>query len=846
MHAAVHGAGGTDFVSKRAHLHGQMQAVSLAAKELSEKTGDPSILEGVRNLTRQAAKAERGQMQVMGDPKYLRYAQRYSHIPQEWMDAFNKRRAWGEGSTRAPAGEVSGKSFLDFERETLELHDQANSRLDAALKSHGEDGIDPEMGPLHPSSTSSWGTDGMFSRFYSELVSGVKNAARSIRGIKAKGLSTGDIPHIIEDYSEHLNQVMRTDGDKFYVKAGKDAPHFEGNKFTGSQGNPIYRVEDGHYVLLNQDGSNVSTPAQLEAWIKDESSRFASSVADFRNTGNSGGVMSHGDFRRKLPFLSRAHAATFQDILREVMGMDSKAAALEAHPPQLDAQVADLKAKVTAAQAADGSSIEKAKSSLNEFIGGASNAVGAQSILGRMMQQQGRLQASGSSGVLGNVISAVNDMMPYSYRNSLSIGSAPVAAQQVQALLMNAALTNQDPAMMARLMKNYGSVWFDNAKGFFTGEPGDLSIPHNKMRFDRLGLESFEKSSAMWNAAIEKDMEKRVGTALQTGDDSWLDMMYTQEEKQELRARMREDGTVNLSDEEGKLLANSVLGRHLETVNGMELPTSKPAAFYGENSKPFTMFMSTPAVITKSAVDLYRPGGMLHTGNAWVDHRGKALVTAALASQFAASNAVRSSALAKAVSLFTAGGWLPAATQAKAALAGNANQSEIANQQQQELLQAATMRLISGEADAQKWADDVIALAGVGITGAVPMKVVGTGDVIGSMAGSIDERVLGYPTEVRTPPGYIGAIKQAAKVMPAIGPVASTAFNIRDYLDPDRKYVNGKLAALFTRDESPLKMMNQYSPFLSGYKSYLQQKEQGGQEWDGVKTKAHSKVIGKN
>lgn len=839
MHATVHGLGGANFVSKNAHLHGQMQAGTVMARDFANKVGDQSILADVQSLTRQAADAERRQMRVISDPRYLRYNQTYSHVPQEWMDAFQARRAYGRGHTPAPAGRVSGKNFLDFENETLGLWDRANSRYNAGLKKHGQDGISPEMGPLHPSSVSSWGTDNFFKRYGSEFVSGVKNAYRELRGGEAKGFAERHREQLRSDYGETLHNEVRTDGDSYCVPVSQRMPHFE-THLTGGEAPSVKKV-GGRYVMLNRDGSPVRTRAQAETWMNEESSRFVRNMDVFKNTSGDKGILSSNDaYKRKLPFLKTAHQATFQDLTSEIIGMDTKAAALEGHDPDVLKKVDELRTKISKAGDKSGA-IDKDALRLNSFLGGGANAHGANTLIGRLAQQQGRL-AGGSAWAPIKAIAALN---PFAYRQALSVSQNPVAAQQWQALMMNLAFSNQDPALMGRLGRDYARIWGKNLEQSATGEPGNLGIPHNKMRFDRLGVESFEKSNAMWNAAIEKDIEKRVGGALTTGDDAWLDMMYTPEQKSYLRRRLREDGSVDLSDEEAKLLANSVLGRHLEGVNGMDLPTSKPAAFHSEAVKPFTMFMSTPAVVAKSVVDLYRPGGMLHTGNFKLDTQGKALVSAALAAQFASSSAVRSSALAKAISIFSAGGWLPGITQGLAAAQEYDSQSEVANKQQQELLQAATMRLVNGESNPEDWATDVIKLAGVGVTGAVPMKVIGSGDVIGSMAGKIDERALGFPGDVRQKPGLEGTIKEASKVIPALGPWVNLGLGVRDYLSPDRKYLNGRLAALFTRGESPIPYFNQISPMVPGIKAYMDKAAPVAPEYGEVKTKRISPKVGR-
>lgn len=839
MHAVVHKLGGADVVSRNAHMHGQMQAGTVMAKDFAEKVGDASILHDVQKLTRQAADAERRQMAVLTDPRYLRYAQTYSHVPQEWMDAFQDRRAYGTGEVPAPRGRVSGKDFLEFERETLDIWEKANARYNQALKAHGQEGITPDMGPLHPSSTSSWGTGSFPGRLVSEAVSGAKNAYREwFKGGSAKGLSAGDVLQIKKDYAQTLHHELRTDGENYYIPATHRMPHLE---FQPNENRAAVRKEGGRYLLLNEDGSPVRSAEQAKAWMEAEAVRFSANRDAFKNAGGDVGILNHADdYKRKLPYLKTAHQATFQDIMQEVTGMDLKAAALEGHSPEILRQVDDLRAKISKlSQGSD--ELLKQGARLNRFLGGEGNAGGAKTLTGRLMQQQGRL-SNGAGNAFFRGISALN---PFAYRQALSVNQNPVAAQQAQAFLMNLAFANQDPALMARLVRDYGSILGKDFKGIFTGEPGDLAIPHNKMRFDRGGIESFEKSNAMWNAAIQKDIEKRVGGALTTGDDSWLDMMYTPEQKDFLRRRLRPDGSVDLADDEARLLANSVLGRHLEGVNGMDMPTSKPAALQSDVAKPVTMYMGTPAVITKSVVDLYRPGGMLHTGDFKLDTQGKALVSAALASQFAASSAVRSSALAKALAILSAGGWVPAATQGLAAAQGYDSGSEVTNKQQQELLQAATMRLVSGESSAEDWATDVITLAGTGVAGAVPMKIVGPGDVIGSLAGSIDERAMNFPTEVREKPGLAGAARKAAGLVPAVGPWVSIGSNIQDYLNPDRQYLNGRLAALFTRGESPLPYLNQISPIVPGIKSYFEKLKKEDPKFGGVETRATSKKVGR-
>lgn len=840
MHAAIHKAGGAKVVSKNSHLHGQMQAGTVMAKDLSEKFGDPSILEDYRNLTRQAADAERKQMAVLADPAYLRYAQTYSHVPPEWMEALQARRA--KIYTPPPGGLVSGKHFLEFERATLDLWDRNNARYNRGMKKHGQEGISPEMGPLHPRGVSSWGTESAWKRIGSELVSGAKNAWREARHGSAKGFTKPEIEQLRADYGETLNNELRTDDGTYYISESQRMPHFN------RQGSDAPRVrKDGNkYVLLNEDGSPVQTPSQVDAWIEGEQSRFVRNVDEFKNTAGDAGVFEkHDDYKRKLPYLRNAHKATFQDLMSELMGMDSKAAALEAHSPDIEGQVTSLRSKISRA---GNSSIgdDKAAGGLNEFLGGEGNAKGASSLFGRMMQQQGRLSSGGGgNGLLARGGRVVAAMAPFSYRYGLSINQNPVAAQQVQAAAMNLAFANQDPAMLGRLAKNYGKVWLENLDGLRTGQPGDLAIPHNKMRFDRLGIESFEKSNAMWNEAITRDMEARTGSALRTGDDSWLDMMYTPEQKAFLRRRLRADGTVDLSDPDAKLLANSVLGRHLEGINGMDLPTSKPAAFYIDAAKPFTMYMATPAIVAKSVTDLYRPGGMLHTGNPKLDMQGRIAVTAALATQFAGSNMVRSSALAKALSLLSAGGWAPAVTQGLAYAQDYSSGSEVTNKQQQELMAAAVTRLVNGESDPEEWASDVIKLAGAGVTGSVPLKVIGSSGVIGSLGGKIDERVMGLPGEVRQQPGIEGAIRSASQIIPALGPWVNLGFGVRDYLHPDRQYLNGGLAALFTRGVSPLPYFNQLSPIVPDVKSYMELKKKEAEKFGNVKTKRISPKVGR-
>jgi hypothetical protein len=285
-----------------------------------------------------------------------------------------------------------------------------------------------------------------------------------------------------------------------------------------------------------------------------------------------------------------------------------------------------------------------------------------------------------------------------------------------------------------------------------------------------------------------------------------------------------------MTDPRRRQLANSVLARYMESINGLDLPTSKPAAFSGSGWKPFTAFMGTPAVVTKASSDLYRPGGMFHTGNLVKDMESRAWFTAAMTAQLLGATAVRSFGAMKALSLLSAGGLGPAVAQAIAYKQDHETQAEQHTQQELNMLLTAMGRLANGQGKPDELAEDLFKVGAVFATGSVPMRFVGPSDMMGSFAGSVDKSALNYMDDSFAKKGGLaGTIASAAEFAPLLG--APVSMGRRGYNFATRNYspiggpLDGKLAALASRETSPLWFVRSLSPMVPPSVQYLKEQE---------------------
>ena len=257
-------------------------------------------------------------------------------------------------------------------------------------------------------------------------------------------------------------------------------------------------------------------------------------------------------------------------------------------------------------------------------------------------------------------------------------------------LAQTAAFQAGDKNWTGRFLKSYGKTYINELLAQLTpGARSELRMSHGKTTDPFGATNPMERGSALTERAINGDAEAIMGNALKNANPEFLSTAYTPEELQHLQSLVRSDGTVDLSHPDDMELPNSVIGRYLEGHNGMDLPTSKPALLAGKGSKAFGMYMSTPAIVTKAVSDLYRPGGLFHTGNRLKDLRGQAHVAAALSGQLLGANLVRSSALLKALSLLSAGAIVPGVGAGAAWAQNHKSNGEIQNTQQFELLRAA-------------------------------------------------------------------------------------------------------------------------------------------------------------
>lgn len=832
MHGIVHGAGGLDAVSRQAHMHGQMQACI----ELAKKTGKPAVVEATRKIMNQMAEAERRQMDVLGNEKYLRYTQDFSGVPSDWIDALQNRN--DKRHVPAPQGFTEGGNYNDFENRTRQLWTETVRRLNEARKAHGLDPIPEEMHPLHPSRVSTFGHGNFFGRRLGEFAVAGKGVVQSVFGKgAAKGFEDWNVTTLKKNLKDAVYHHARfEDGGVTLPKSGKSSSfrYLEGKTYPEANGGPMVRTEGSKLVLLNRDGTPVTTEAQLESWATTEADRFASRRNEFRNVNKGATVVKARDFNTQFPYLEEAHKATFHDVISEIMGMDMEAAALESHAPDIEAQVKKLSDEL-------GTSETEAK--LRNFLGApVADAASASNLMGRIYQQQGRLSSGG--GWASDLLASV---APLSYRQALSASPTPGAAQQGQAFSQTMAFMPGDLTYPIRHGIQYGKALGKDVLGAFgIGGPSDLGIPHNKTSYDRWGTEFMDKGTALHNASIEGNAEHIVGRVLRNGNEDWLKMMFTDKDIADLRHSIRPDGSVDLSNKRLKTLGNSVVARYMEGINGLDLPTSKPAAFHSGVAKPFTAFMGTPAIVTKSVTDLYRKGGMLHTGNFVKDNMAKAAVTGALVSQLATSNAIRANGILKAIAILSAGGYAPGLLVGKEALQGYESRGEASNAQMNQMTAAAVQRLMDSGNDDQ-FVSDLLKITGMGVTGAIPMKLASHGDIAGSFAKSIDQRVMGVNPGGAGNASVMQKAADMADMVPVLGVPVSLASRYTDFMSGalNGEFVNSGAPRLaISRDYSPSTMLRNVSPLFPDVKERLKIKSPWDVGWGGTETKKISDKIG--
>lgn len=790
MHGVIQGVAGLDAISKNSSMHGQMQGVMNAASK-AEATS-PGITQAVRGITNQLAAAERAQIAVMNDDRFLRFAQDFSAIPDSWNEALNARR-YGM-HVDIPRESISGKGYLEFEQRANELSRRANERYNAAAKEHGLEGVDPEPGPLHSGSVSSWGTSGAVKSLFNETVTGVQNFGREAGGGAAKGFNSWNKEALGEDWTNALLHIARFDGEKFSIPKKDGGRYLEsGFEYLGEEpgGKKMSRSEGNDIIPLDRNGNPIKTEEGYRAWVDEEVERVKSDMDQFKNVSDDPGINQSPKYDRKFPFLPRAHKSTFTDLMNDITGMEMSAAALESHSPNLAKQI-------------EGVRTIYGNDKVSEYLGGSRNSP-ATTLLGRAYQQRGQL----NSGKTWRFTRALNAFSPLAYRQALSVNPTPVAAQQAQTVAQSFAFMPGDKKFPLRFGKEYMGQLGKHLKNTITREPGDLNIPSNRNRRDPLTLEGMPNSTAMINAAIDADAGQQLGNVVRNGNSEWLGMMFSDEDLAHLKRSILPDGSADMSDPRVRRLSSSVSARYAEGINGLDMATSKPSIFAAmPNSKLFVTFLSTPMIVTKTVGDLYRPGGMFHTGNKAADLRARAAVTAALAGQYIGANAVRGSAILKAVSLLSAGALLPAAAQLQGVATGYKSNAEQQNKAQQTLLKAAVQRLVTGKDSPERFVNDLVALTGTGITGSLPVKMVGPGDFVGSLAGSVDKR-LGYRDGAGMQSGGLWqGVRDAAALAAPVSVPLGIAEKMAKHFDPNVRNLNGDAYSLFMRG-GPL-------PYFSG------------------------------
>lgn len=790
--AAIHGLSGTNWVGRNSHLAGQIQGAGNLASKL--EAAAPGTIEKFRAITRPLFAAERKQMANLDDRQILHLIQDFHGVPQSWNDALQKHL--DEQYVVPPEGTVSGKTWEQYRDEMLSLESIATQRMNRAREAHGEETVD-NMGPLHPGSVSSVGTSNLFTRQFSELGSAILNTPDAYRG-SAKGFN--DKETLLSDLDNAYSRHTRLDEKGFFVPK-KD---FRYLTHQGKGENARVKIEDGRIYPLDKSGNPIKDRISLGMWIDNELERFWNEKAEFGNV-TPGAPGSANGYHRQFPLLENAHKATFQDFIGEIASRMNEAAALEAHPADLDARINDLRDHLKFVK-------DKDVTKFLEYLGSPGSG-DIKTLAGRINQQKGRL--GGEDGNAFTRIAAA--WTPFAYKMQLGITPTPAAAQQAQVLAQTGAFQAGDKNWTGRFLKSYGKTYGNELLSQLTpGARSELRMSYGKTADPFGATNPMERGSALTERAINGDAEAIMGNALKNANPEFLSNAYTPEELQHLQSLVRSDGTVDLSHPDDMELANSVIGRYLEGHNGMDLPTSKPAMLAGKGSKAFGMYMSTPAIVTKAVSDLYRPGGLFHTGNRLKDLRGQAHVAAALSGQLLGANLVRSSALLKALSLLSAGAIVPGVSAGAAWAQNHKSNGEIQNTQQFELLRAAANRLANaGDGDLKRVAEDFVDLAVINFTGSIPLKLTDAASNIADLAGSIDRRAMNFQTgKPSSDDGMLGRLESLGQLTPFLSAPVSIAKRMTQALDASRLPADGRWLSLMMRDVSPFPFIRENSPWV--------------------------------